>query len=148
MYSKYKSSILILLVLVVQYSYGERTKLPRFGNKTVLAAGTHIELSAVKCTHTVPEIVEYLQCLLIRRNSSRYITIRLLLHQSVARFDTNAVLDILGPTKNHNTILRSDIDCCALFSGKNHSIYVINHVYKLVYAAINETVTCPLKAVS
>lgn len=148
MYIKSKAVALISLLLILQNCQGQRSKSPRFGSKTDVAADLHLDVSAIKCTHTAPEIIESFQCHLTRRNNSNYITITLLLHKPVERFDTNAVFDVLGPTKNYYNILRSDIDCCAFVSAKKHSIYVVDNILKLIYASINEKPTCPVKAVS
>ncbi|XP_018798522.1 PREDICTED: uncharacterized protein LOC108974876 [Bactrocera latifrons] len=143
---KFKASALVFLLLVVQTCRGQRSKSPRFESKTESAGDSYLKVSAIKCTTAAPTVIEYFQCYLIRRNGSNLITFTLSLLQPVERFDMNAVFDILGPTNNYYNIFKTDLNCCEFFLVKKHSIYIVNNIMKLVYDAINEKPTCPVKA--
>lgn len=146
------SSILLVLQLSAQYcnisavtghpsTASLRRKKPSDGAKRNI----RIVLLSVKCTNALPQIIEFFECQMNRRNDRVYTSGSLRLREPIARLDANVFYHLSGQLKS---IFNLTLDCCALLANGRHNSKIFDSVLKILFARINVLPHCPLKAVS
>ncbi|XP_028895883.2 uncharacterized protein LOC114803979 [Zeugodacus cucurbitae] len=105
-----------------------------------------IEPMHIKCTHTVPHIIEFFECHLSRRNNRVYTSGSLRLRQPIARLEANAVLDIYSSHGQLKNIFNLSVDCCAIVANGRHNSRTFDNILQSIFTKINVLPKCPLKA--